>query len=88
LEEYGLPRMLSRKIHDAKYFNFDNTDIKLHDVIKFFNEKSAEEVKKVMTNFDQFDKYIFDYFYEGILIKTNSAVYNINSRSESEESNQ
>jgi hypothetical protein len=88
LEEYGLPRMLSRKLHDAKYFDFENTDIKLHDVIRFFNEKSAEEVKNAVTNFDSFDKYIFDYFYEGILIKSDNIMDDINSKSKPGELNQ
>jgi late competence protein required for DNA uptake (superfamily II DNA/RNA helicase) len=66
LEEYGLPRMLSKKIHHAGIINFTEEDVKIHTIINTFNELGIDYIKNNVTIFDEFDLYILDYFYDGI----------------------
>ncbi|EPF7766461.1 DEAD/DEAH box helicase [Vibrio vulnificus] len=68
LEEYGLPRMLSKKIHEQGIIDLERTDIELHDVFKEFTDMSIENRSKLLLIFTSFDRYIFDYFLEGITI--------------------
>ena len=64
LEEYGLPRMISRKIHDSKLINLEE-HISLKECINKF--KSIEYEKICTTSsLDEFDKFILKYFYDGI----------------------
>lgn len=66
LEEYGLPRMLSKKIHIAKVIDFEDEELNIHSIINKFNELGIEYIKNKVTTFDEFDLYILDYFYDGI----------------------
>lgn len=66
LEEYGLPRMISKKIHLANVVDFDRRDIDLHETIDIFREITKEVLIDEVSNFDKFDRYIIDYFYDGI----------------------
>ena len=66
LEEYGLPRMLSKKIHIAKVIDFEDEELNIHSIINKFNELGIEYIKNKVTAFDEFDLYILDYFYDGI----------------------
>ena len=65
LEEYGLPRMIARKIQDAGLINFEDESMSLHQTIVLFQDISLETVL-VIGNLDQMDKYILTYFYDGI----------------------
>ncbi len=65
LEEYGLPRMISKKIHLAKIINLTNRDLTIHNAINLFNEIGVDNIKKNV-ELDWFDKYILDYFFDGI----------------------
>ncbi|WP_029857895.1 DEAD/DEAH box helicase [Vibrio parahaemolyticus] len=65
LEEYGLPRMLSRKIHQLGVINLER-DIEIHDVLEEFTCMSIEHTVRLNASFNSFDRYIFDYFMEGI----------------------
>ncbi|TOJ72538.1 hypothetical protein CGI36_05210, partial [Vibrio parahaemolyticus] len=66
LEEYGLPRMLSRKIHDLGVIDLERNDVEIHDVLEEFTNMSIEHQVRLNTSFDSFDRYIFEYFMEGI----------------------
>jgi len=66
LEEYGLPRMLSKKIHNAGIINFTDEEINIHLIIDKFNELGIDYIKDKVTTFDEFDLYILDYFFDGI----------------------
>ncbi len=66
LEEYGLPRMISKKIHLSEIINLENTEKDLHSVINDFNEVTYEKVIQQVKTLDDFDKYILKYFFEGI----------------------
>jgi len=65
LEEYGLPRMISKKIQASKLINFYDNNLTIHQTIEIFNKVGIETIIKLI-NLDEFDKYILKYFYEGI----------------------
>jgi len=65
LEEYGLPRIISKKIHQSDIINFHDKELSVHSVIEMFNEIGIETIKEKV-NLDDFDKYILDYFNDGI----------------------
>ncbi len=66
LEEYGLPRMLSKKIHHSKIINFTDKELNIHLVIDKFKAIGIEKIKINVPSFDEFDIYILEYFYDGI----------------------
>ncbi|MGL5108133.1 MAG: DEAD/DEAH box helicase [Vibrio ordalii] len=66
LEEYGLPRMLSKKIHEYGVIDLERTEIELHDVFKEFIDMTIENKSMLLRIFSSFDRYIYDYFLEGI----------------------
>lgn len=65
LEEYGLPRMISKKLHKYKIINFLNEDLTIHDTINLLNRYSADHIYKSIP-LTEFEKYIINYFFEGI----------------------
>ena len=67
LEEYGLPRMISKQINNAKLIDLENNEQEINDVIQTFLELGIEQIKTIHT-LDEFDKYIIQYFYDGIKI--------------------
>lgn len=67
LEEYGLPRMISKKIHHAEVIDFTNRDLTIHQTIDLFNEIGVDQIKSNV-ELDWFDEYILNYFLEGIKI--------------------
>jgi len=69
LEEYGLPRMISRKLHDANVIDFEREDIDLHDIIDLFLSVSPQYIVSNVPKLDKFDIFILSYFYEGITLK-------------------
>lgn len=66
LEEYGLPRMISRKIHNARVINFEDRELNIQSVIRMFQEMPIRELLE-MASLDRFDQYIIRHFYDGIL---------------------
>ena len=69
LEEYGLPRMVSKKLHQAGLINFLDPEITIHSTIKAFHSIGIEQLLSV-ESLDVFDKYILDFFYDGITLNT------------------
>ncbi|MCV9926289.1 DEAD/DEAH box helicase [Flavobacterium sp. LS1R49] len=69
LEEYGLPRMISKKIHNSKVIDFYNQELTIHNVIEIFKAIGINKIKEHV-KLDEFDNYILEYFYDGI--KTNN----------------
>lgn len=67
LEEYGLPRMLSKKIHDSGILDLELENRSLDEVIQEFNSIGKT---KVLNGIDlhPFESFVIDYFYEGISI--------------------
>lgn len=66
LEEYGLPRMISKKIHESKIIDLEDDEISIHEVLDSFNKLRYDQVIQRVTDLDYFDKYILTHFYEGI----------------------
>lgn len=71
LEEYGLPRMISKKIHESKLIDFYDNDLTIHKVVEKFNEIGRDKTIEKTNNLDEFDKYILNYFFDGIKIMNN-----------------
>ena len=68
LEEYGLPRMLSRKIHQSGLIDLENTDLTIDSVIKQFEEIGLDQILKQIA-WSDFEEYILKYFYSGISLE-------------------
>jgi hypothetical protein len=68
LEEYGLPRMISKKIHKSGMINFLDLTLTIHKSIDLFNQIGKEKLIKGTPSLDDFDTYIIDYFYDGITL--------------------
>ena len=68
LEEYGLPRMISKKIHNSKVINFYSKELTIHSVVEQLNEIGKESTIEKTKGLDEFDKYILNYFFDGIKI--------------------
>jgi hypothetical protein len=66
LEEYGLPRMITKKIHRSGIIDFTDDNLEIHDAIEKFNYFSPEELVSRVSGLHNFDKYIINYFYDGI----------------------
>lgn len=64
LEEYGLPRMISRKIQDSNIINFDESELTTQSAIYQLLDKK-NEILHIQT-LDDFDIYMLDYFYQGV----------------------
>ncbi len=65
LEEFGLPRMISKKIHNAGVINFEDDSLTTKSAIKKFDEIGKNQICQIKS-LDSFDKYIVDFFYDGI----------------------
>ena len=64
LEEFGLPRTIARKIHDSHLIDFEENGLTTQGAIEQLVNK-MNDVFSIET-LDDFDKYILDYFYQGI----------------------
>lgn len=64
LEEYGLPRTISIKLHKKEVINLIDSDI--HKAIDDFIDIGYDNIIHNL-ELDAFDKYILKYFYEGII---------------------
>ena len=65
LEEYGLPRMLAKYIHAAGLVDFEDETLTLHRALDVLNER-RNEITTTLEALDPFDRYVLDYFFEGI----------------------
>jgi hypothetical protein len=58
--------MISKKIQLSGLINIEDNDIDLHSIIDNFNELTYEKVIQQVEDLDNFDKYILEYFFDGI----------------------
>lgn len=65
LEEYGLPRMISKKIHQSRLVSFTTPDFALSDAIRQFQEIGLQRMLEIQT-LSAFDRYVLKFFYDGI----------------------
>lgn len=68
LEEYGLPRMLAKKIHTSGLVDFEDEKLDLHSAINLLR-KIQTEIHEKVEGLDSFDRYVLDYFFDGIAIQ-------------------
>tara|TARA_B110000196_G_scaffold305865_1_gene303902 strand:- start:195 stop:2288 length:2094 start_codon:yes stop_codon:yes gene_type:complete len=66
LEEYGLPRMISKKIHTAGIIDLENPEISIHDILDLMNSIGFEALAYCSEDIDYFDRYILKHFFDGI----------------------
>lgn len=66
LEEYGMPRMISRKIQDSGLINLEDDSVEISDIITQFNCIGKDKLISNLNNLLPFDKFIINYFYDGI----------------------
>lgn len=67
LEEYGLPRIITKKIHASGLLSFSGEEMTLKKAITKFQEIGIDAILNIQT-LDEFDKYILRYFYDGITV--------------------
>jgi hypothetical protein len=67
LEEYGLPRMLAKKIHVSGLVNFEDENLDLHSAIDQLRELRPKILGEI-EGLGVFDQYVLEYFFEGIEI--------------------
>ena len=66
LEEYGLPRMISRKLQQSNVIDFMEDNINLHGVVDKLNNLGFGQVCSLTKDLDFFDEYILRFFFDGI----------------------
>ena len=69
LEEYGLPRMISKKISNLKLLPIDNNEITITELLDHFRCISKEKLINKLIEaelLEPFDQNFIDYFYDGI----------------------
>ena len=60
--------MISKKIDKSNIINFCDTDLTIHKAIETFNEIGLGTILEKV-ELDEFDKYILEYFYDGITVR-------------------
>ena len=68
LEEYGLPRMLAKKIHASGLVDFEDENLDLHSAINLMRDARKAILSKT-EGLGSFDRYVLEYFFDGIDIK-------------------
>ena len=66
LEEYGLPRMISKQLSRAEMFDFENEDKEISDIISEFQQIGYQRVVEALSNKHPFDEYVLKHFFDGI----------------------
>ncbi len=69
LEEFGLPRIISKKLHECGFINFENKELTLEQALDKFKEHTADDIINILKEknlYDDFEDYILNYFYEGL----------------------
>jgi hypothetical protein len=65
LEEYGLPRMLSRRICNGGIVDLENLE-DIHEAIGLLLAVGFDRLSLMIHDFDHFDLYILRYFFDGL----------------------
>ena len=66
LEEYGLPRIISKKIQQSGLVNLEDDNKEINAVIMEFNRIGIDKVLSSICRLHPFEEYIIRYFYDGI----------------------
>lgn len=70
LEEYGLPRMIARKIQSSGLIDLER-EVPLESILDDFRRLGLDQIKDSVPGLQEFDKYILDFFFEGITTSIN-----------------
>lgn len=65
LEEYGLPRMIAKKIQLSRLIDFTTPDFGLNAALRKFQEVGLQRMIEIQT-LTVFDRYVLKLFYDGI----------------------
>lgn len=65
LEEYGLPRMIAKKIQNSGLIDFEDKGLTLSAAISKFNTLNDEDIISC-SKLESFEIYIYNYFKDGI----------------------
>ena len=69
LEEYGLPRMISKKLHKSGLINLEDDDISLDQTLNQLKQLSNKYTEsELYTKLHPFERYILKYFFDGLRI--------------------
>lgn len=66
LEEYGLPRTISRKIQNSGLIDLENDEMEISDIIGEFKKIGYDRLVESIQGIHQFEKFILKFFYSGI----------------------
>lgn len=64
LEEYGLPRMISKKIHQQGIMDLEDNSMSIEEIINQFKQIGENNLIRQIKGLISFDVYIIHYFYE------------------------
>ena len=67
LEEYGLPRMISKKLHRAGLINFEDPEMDLLVALERFKQLGEEQVLAAQ-ELSRFDRCVVKFFFDGITV--------------------
>lgn len=65
LEEFGLPRMLSRKIQNMGILDLERTDISINEVLNEFKSIGEKKIIEI-ADLPEIDQFVLSNFFEGI----------------------
>lgn len=65
LEEYGLPRMMSRKIHRSGIINLEQEQCSVNQILDEFKQIGIDRIRSLY-EWSEIEVFIMDYFFEGI----------------------
>lgn len=68
LEEYGLPRMLARRIQEAGIVDFEDENLKLHAAVELLIQNKGRLMRS-LRDITCFEAYVLEHFYDGIEAK-------------------
>lgn len=66
LEEYGLPRMMSRKIQASGIINLEREGATINEIIEEFQNFGAEQIMRANLFSSEIERFIWDHFFDGI----------------------
>lgn len=70
LEEYGLPRMISKKLHKSGLINLEDEEISFDQILNQLRQLRNSFIKsELYIELHPFERYILKYFFDGISIK-------------------
>lgn len=65
LEEYGLPRMIAKKMQESGLIDFESDNMDLHKALRDLQWIGAARIQEIPT-LDPFDRYVIRFFFAGI----------------------